>query len=381
MLANTKKSAISRIKLAGFKSIKSAELDFKNLNVFIGANGSGKSNFISFFQMLEFFLGSNEGLAEYVGRNGGSGALMYFGNATTNSIEAEVAFDTDLGMNMYRLELGNQIGGKLYFKDERVSFCAKGQISKTSIIPLGSGGACSRLLQISENDTDFNESQIRTTQTIRGIMRKWSFYQFHNTATDTKIRTASHINDNSYLRSNGENLAAFLFMLQFRFPTVFFSIVDTIRQIAPFINKLELKEEYASPYVRIKWSENPNTDYLLDASQMSDGTIRALALVTLLMQPNRPPLICIDEPELGLHPEAIMIIGDLIKIASENTQIIVSTQSEKLIDCFEPEDIVVVDKGEDGTKFNRLDYEKYKVWLDDYSISETWETNVIGGRP
>lgn len=91
---------------------------------------------------------------------------------------------------------------------------------------------------------------------------------------------------------------------------------------------------------------------------MSDGTLRALALVTLLMQPKKPPLICIDEPELGLHPEAIMIIGDLIKIASQSTQIILSTQSTQLIDCFEPEDIIVANRNNESTCFERLNYEK-----------------------
>ena len=373
--------AISRIKLSGFKSIKSAELEFDNLNVLIGANGSGKSNFISFFQMLDFFLGDKDGLAEYVGRNGGSRALMYFGNIVTKSIEAEMTFNTDAGTNKYSVELGDQIGGKLFFRDERVTFNSIKHTTPPTPIPLGSGGSYSRLLQVSENDEDYTKSQIRTIEAIRNIMRKWCFHQFHNTAKDTYIRSAIHVNDNSYLRSDGGNLAAFLNMLQNRFPNVFFSIVDTIKQIAPFIDKLVLKEEYASPHVQIKWSEKQQADYLLDASQMSDGTIRALALVTLLMQPKRPPLICIDEPELGLHPEAILIIGDLIKIASEDTQIILSTQSSKLIDCFEPQDIVVVNRSESGTRFNRLDYEKYRVWLDEYSISETWDTNVIGGRP
>lgn len=373
--------AISSIKLSGFKSIRSAGLEFNNLNVLIGANGSGKSNFISFFQMLDFFLSNKDGLAEYVGRNGGSRALMYFGNTATKSIEAEMVFNTDAGTNKYSVELGDQIGGKLFFKDERVSYSSRKYTTQPSPIPLGSGGSYSKLLQISENDIDYNKSQIKTIWAIRNIMQKWCFHQFHNTANDTYIRGSIHVDDSSYLRSDGGNLAAFLYMLQNRFPGVFFSIVDTIKQIAPFIDKLVLKEEYASPYVQIKWSEKQQADYLLDASQMSDGTIRALALVTLLMQPERPPLICIDEPELGLHPEAILIIGDLIKIASEDTQIILSTQSTRLIDCFEPQDIVVVDRGEAGTRFNRLDYEKYRVWFNEYSISETWDTNVIGGRP
>lgn len=166
-----------------------------------------------------------------------------------------------------------------------------------------------------------------------------------------------------------------------RFPQVYTSIISVTKQIAPYIDKISIEEEYASSFVRLKWTEKAGDAYSFDASQMSDGTLRALALVTLLMQPQKPPMICIDEPELGLHPEAIMILGDLIKIASESTQIIISTQSTKLIDCFEPEDIIVVDRMNGNTIYNRLEFEKYKTWFDDYSISETWDTNVFGGRP
>ncbi len=372
---------ISNIKLSGFKSIKSTDLSLNNLNVFIGANGSGKSNFISFFQMLDFYLSSNDGLSEFVfGRNGGAHSIVYFGTNVTKSIEAELKFNTKSGTNLYSVELGVSIGDKLYFKDERVVFNSSKYTTVQPLIPLGSGGSSSRLLQLSEEDSEYR-NYMRTIRTIKNIMKKWCFYQFHNTTKDAYIRGASHKNDQSYLRSDGGNLTAFLYMLQDRFPKVFSSIIDVMKQIAPYIDKFVIEEEYASSFLRLKWSEKSHGDYLLDVSQMSDGTLRALALVTLLMQPKKPPLICIDEPELGLHPEAIMIIGDLIKIASQSTQIILSTQSTKLIDCFEPEDIIVANRNNESTSFERLDYQKYKAWLDEYSISETWETNVFGGRP
>ena len=379
-MATTINGAVSQIKLSGFKSIKSAHIDLNNLNIFIGANGSGKSNFISFFQMLEFYLSSNDGLSEYVGKNGGAHLLMHFGTSVTKSIEAELTFSTEAGENVYYVELGTAIGDKLYFKDEKVVFNSVEFSTKQPLIPLGGGVASSRLLQISEDDAE-HKRHIATVRTIRELMKRWSFFQFHNTGREAYIRGASHMNDCGYLRSDAGNLAVFLRMLRDRYPAVFNSIMSTMKQIAPFLEKFELKEDYGSPYVRMKWLEKAHNDYLLDASQMSDGTLRALALVTLLSQPQKPPLICIDEPELGLHPEAIMVIGDLIKTASEDAQVIISTQSKKLIDCFEPEDIVVVSRDNEGTNFDRLEYEKYKVWLDEYSISETWDTNIFGGRP
>jgi predicted ATPase len=379
-VATTVDGGISKVYLSGFKSIENTTLELNNLNVFLGANGSGKSNFISFFQMLEFYLGKSDGLAEYVGRNGGAHSLLYFGTQKTSSINAELTFNTNSGTNVYSVEFGISIGDKLYFKDEKVSYCSKTRREKCDPIPLGSGGNSSRLMQISEDDAEYRK-YVKTVSVIKSIMKKWCFYQFHNTTRDAYIRGASHRDDNNYLRSDGGNLASFLYMLRDKFPRVYANILGVMKQIAPYIDNLSVEEEYASPYIRLKWSEKICNNYTLEASQMSDGTLRAFALVTLLMQPKMPPMICIDEPELGLHPEAISIICDLIKMASERTQIILSTQSTKLIDCFEAEDIVVVDRKDGASCFSRLDREKYKAWLDEYSISTTWETNVFGGRP
>lgn len=380
-MVTTVDGGISHIKLSGFKSIKAMSLDLKNLNIFIGANGSGKSNFISFFQMLAFYLNDSEGLSEFVGRNGGAHSLLHFGSAETKTIDAELTFNTKAGINLYGVELGASIGDKLFFKDERVNFSSAKDTTTGQPILLGSGGSQSRLLQISEADTEYTASNLKTIRTIKSIMKKWGFYQFHNTTKDAYIRGASHQNDSGYFRSDGGNLAAFLYMLRDRFPKEYSSIIEVTKQIAPYIDKISIEDEYASSYVRLKWTEKAGNDYFFDASQMSDGTLRALALVTLLMQPQKPRMICIDEPELGLHPEAILILGDIIKMASEKTQIIISTQSTKLVDCFEPDDIIVVNRRSGDTSFNRLEYEKYKTWFDDYSISETWDTNVFGGRP
>ena len=377
---------ISHIKLSGFRSIKSAELDFNNLNVFIGANGSGKSNFMSFFQMLEFYLSSDDGLSQYVGRYGGANSLMYYGTQTTKSIAAGLTFLTTSGENTYNVELGEQTGGRLYFKDETVCFNPKdsaGNLEKRSPISLGAGIASSRLTQVFNDTESYEQFQITTIRTIRNIMRRWRFYQFHNTALDSYIRGASSIKDSGYLRSDAGNLAAFLHDMRDKHPDAFKSVVYTMKQITPYMETIKLNPDFNPEYVRIQWSEKANSRYDIDATLMSDGTLRALALVTLLSYPQKPPLICIDEPELGLHPEAIKIVGDLIKVASDDTQIFISTQSERLIDCFEPEDIVVVskDSDNDGSRFDRLDYEKYKEWFEDYSISETWDTNIFGGRP
>jgi predicted ATPase len=374
-------SSISQIELSGFKSIRQlSNFKLNDLNIFIGANGSGKTNFMSFFKMLQFYLNSPDGLNEYVGQNGGAEFLLHFGSRVTSTISARMTISTQSGTNEYMVELGASMGDKLYFKDEKVSYSAYGISGKNSPIHLGGGGKESRLLQIGKDDKEYSRVY-KTIITIKNLMKGMFFYQFHDTGKNSHIRKSSHTDDNRYLRSDGGNLSSFLYMLRESHPAHYKNIVEIMRHIAPYIADIVLENEYNSNYTKLCWRENYSGDYLFDAGQMSDGTLRAFALVTLLCQPSPPAIICIDEPELGLHPEALSVFADLLKCASENSQIIISTQSPSLVDYFEPDDIVVVNRTRGETIFERLEFEKYKAWMDEYSISQIWDANIIGGRP
>ena len=379
MVVNT---ILSEIELAGFKSIKRMrKLKLDNLNILIGANGSGKTNFVSFFKMLQFYLNNRDGLSEFVNKHGGASGLLHYGSKITDTISAKLTITTPSGENNYSVEFGIAQGDSLYFKDEKVSYTSKDRKAKSDPIHLGSGGKESRLLQVGENDEQYDRYSLRTIKTIKSLMQGMSFYQFHDTTPEARIRGASHINDNQYLRSDAGNLPSFLRMLGEKNPRSYNRILDIARQIAPYIGDITIGSEYDSPYVKLKWNESVNLDYSFDAGQMSDGSLRAIALVTLLSQPKLPAIICIDEPELGLHPEAIAILADLLKCASETSQIIISTQSSALVDFFEPENIIVVDRIQGETQFNKLEYDKYKPWLEEYSLSQIWNANIFGGRP
>lgn len=126
-----------------------------------------------------------------------------------------------------------------------------------------------------------------------------------------------------------------------------------------------------------------DSDHLFGPHQISDGTLRAMALVTLLAQPPEglPSLMVLDEPEIGLHPYAIEIVADLMRSASAYCPLIVATQSVAIVNHFAPEDIVTVTREESQSKFSRRSAESLKDWLADYSIGELWEKNLIGGTP
>ena len=134
--------------------------------------------------------------------------------------------------------------------------------------------------------------------------------------------------------------------------------------------------------IRLEW-QHMGSDSYFDSSSFSDGTLRFIALVTLLLQPSsfRPSVIVMDEPELGLHPSAVTLLASLVKQASTSTQIILATQSSRLLDHFEPEDVLVADRVQGATEFTRLAKEELANWLNDYSLGELWEKNEIGGRP
>ena len=120
----------------------------------------------------------------------------------------------------------------------------------------------------------------------------------------------------------------------------------------------------------------------MDATNLSDGTLRFIALTTLLLQPDPPQTIIVDEPELGLHPAAINMLAGLIKKAAANRiQVIIATQSVNLVNCFEPEDILVSDRENGATIFKHLDLDSLGTWLNDYNIGTIWEKNIIGGQP
>jgi predicted ATPase len=212
-------------------------------------------------------------------------------------------------------------------------------------------------------------------------LSSFKVFHFHDTSKTAKIKQTCHISDNQFLREDGANLAAYLFALQHTNPKDFKRIEMVVRSVAPYFERFDLKpDRINADVIRLEWKEK-GSDAYFNAKHLSDGTLRFIALTTLLLQPEAPQVIIIDEPELGLHPFAINKLAGLIKKASANTQIIISTQSVNLVDNFEPEDIITVDREDGQSVFHRQSSETLKDWLTDYSISDLWNKNVIGGRP
>ena len=366
------RNKLEKVTLKGYKTIQSL-IDFepRPLNVLIGPNGAGKSNFISFFRMLSWALSGPDKLSEYVGRQGGASKLLHDGPDRTREIETELTVQTEKGESQYGFRLVYAAGDTFIYADETYRFSSKGRPAQAPWKPTGAGHRGPQLLTLANTD--------RTASVIRDILNKIKVFQFHNTSDTARIRTAWNVHENDWLKEDAGNIAPVLLRLKEDDGRCYQRIVDTIRLILPFFSDFELKPRHES--LLLQWSER-DTDRVFSVSQASDGMLRVVALVTLLLNENAlPDVLILDEPELGLHPYAIKVVGGLIRALSDKIQVIVATQSMPFIDCFEPSDLVVVDREERRTTFRRLNDEELEDWLEDYSLSELWEKNVLGGRP
>ena len=392
------RNELQSLTIKGFKTIRKLEsFEPRSLTVLLGPNGAGKSNFISFFRLMSWALSGPDALPLFVGRQGGAGKLLHDGSSTTREIEAELKIATDAGENGYAFRLVFAAGDTLIFADERYRFSRKNYSTIAPWRKTGAGHRAPKILALADED--------QTAQVLRNILRKIVVYQFHNTAGTARIRNKWNMQDNRWLKEDAANLAPVLLRLRENDGKCYRRIVDTIRLILPFFSDFEL-EPNRDPPSRSSPSERPfsffsdlepepsqeslllawrerGTDEVFDPSQASDGMLRIIALVTLLLLPEKdlPDVLILDEPELGLHPYAITIIGGLIRAAASRIQVIMATQSLPLVDCFDPEDIVVVEREARGSNFRRLDSGALEAWLNDYSLSELWEKNVLGGRP
>lgn len=369
------RNRLAAITLKGFKTIRDLE-NFRPrpLTVLIGPNGAGKSNFISFFRMIGWALSDPDHLPLYVSQQGGASTFLHDGPAKTRAIETELTIETEAGENQYAFRLVYAARDKLVFADERYRFSDKNRSTLAPWRATGAGHLVPQLLVKASHD--------KTARVIRDLLQKIVVFQFHNTSDPARIRGTWDRYDNRWLKEDAANIAPVLFRLQEDDNRYYQQIVDTIRLILPFFSDFALEPQHNR--LILNWRER-NSDQVFSVSQASDGMLRIASLVTLLLQPQRdlPDVLILDEPELGLHPYAINIVGGLIRAVSTKIQVIVATQSTALIDRFEPEDIVVVEREGEGrsSTFRQLNAEALKGWLEAYSLSELWEKNVLGGRP
>jgi predicted ATPase len=365
------------VRIAGWKSIREIDppLELGSINVLIGSNGSGKSNLISFFGMLNAVVEGR--LQNFIGQTGGADSVLHLGAKTTANVTGEWAFELEGESAGYTLRLGYSAPDSLIFSDERYDFTNREAYPGGKVIGLSTGGHRESTLIANADHGD------QTARAILNLLKGCRVFHFQDTSENAKVRLSGYIEANHQLEPDAGNLSAMLYLYRLKMPLAYRRIVATVRKVFPAFDDFVLEPQRLNPRnILLNWRQK-GSDYLFGPHQLSDGTLRAMALITLFLQPENdlPSVTILDEPELGLHPHALEIIAGLIRTASLDAQIIVATQSRAFLDHFAPEEIIVVDSDKGSSRFRRLDGEALSDWLEDYSISELWEKNVLGGGP
>jgi predicted ATPase len=353
---------LRKVKIEGFKSIENAELKLGDLNVIIGANGSGKSNLIGVFRLLDRVLTRN--LQLYVASE--PDRLLHHGRKVTPALSLDFAFD----QNSYGFKL-KAAQDTLIFEYERVEYSGYWNYGE----PIAVGHKESKLEEAAQSYHN------KIPKYVFPKVRNLVVYHFHDTSDTSPAKQMVDVDDNRFFRPDAANLPAYLYWLQERHPVQFRHIEEHIRLVAPFFDSFVLApSKLNEKKIKLEWRQKGSEAYF-DAYSLSDGTLRFICLATLLLQPSPPALILLDEPELGLHPFAIRILAEMLETVSKRVQVVLATQSVTLLNNFAPQDVIVAENDGLKTTFQRLDEEKLKGWLDEFSIGELWEKNVLGGRP
>jgi len=360
---------LEKLTIKNFKSIREQTLALGSLNVFIGGNGAGKSNLIQVFRFLREIV--NQNLAGYTGIKGGADTLLYFGRKKSPEMSFFLEFGEGDTANAYSVKLRGTdddaltIGAETAFYHERKKYPKPYDKSVSTF---------------SKESKLKNVDHICTRQVMRDL-DSYRVYHFHDTSDTAAVKGTGDLEDNRVLRPQAENLTAFLYWMQQKHPDHFANIQDTVRQIAPFFEEFRLAPSKLNEgKIKLEWKEK-GSDAYFNASSLSDGTLRFLCLTTLLLQPQLPAVLLLDEPELGLHPAAVTLLADLLASAATRTQVIVATQSVTLVNQFEQDAVWTVDRKDNQSVFTHLSSEDMTAWLDGYALGELWEKNVLGARP
>lgn len=357
---------LDRVTIHGFQSIRRLdEFELNDINVLIGANGAGKSNFVNYFRMLSELV--EKRLQIWLQKRGGANRILTFGVKETPQLYSKLYF----GNNAYSFTLEPTDDDGFVFTDEQTFYQ-----DRPWTLNLGH-------LEASLKDDVRPNDQYRRSNYCYYAISSWKIFHFHDTSDTASMKLWVSLEDSNYLATSASNIAAYLYKLKQEYPENYQQIRNVVRLAIPFFDDFMLEPRILNGddrQVRLLWTQK-NSDYPFSPTQLSDGSIRFICLATALLQPDPPSTIIIDEPELGLHPYAITLLGSLIRSASKRMQVIISTQSVPLLNEFDIEDLIIVEREDEVSVFKRLDKESFTQWLEDYTLGELWEKNILGGRP
>ena len=354
---------LRRLKVSGMLSFgpRGVDLPLEPLNVLIGANGSGKSNLLEAIALLR---SAPSDLTEPIARRGGPDEFFWKGPDASYRlhIEAVVDFLQDRAVR-HSLSVARS-GGRIAVAAETVDGFKIEPLSKISRSPKPEAS----ILQIAVPQTE--PWHLKEQYEALRLYRNWSF------GPDAPLRAPSGAHGRSdFLDEGGGNLA--LVLSQF-YGDHKQALLDALRSLYEGI--VDFRCPVTGGTVGLFLEEKGNR--AIPATLLSDGTLRYLCLLAVLLHPKPPPLICIEEPELGLHPDLLPTLSDLMREASQRSQLVVTTHSDVIVDTLtdQPESVVICEKHDGETEMRRLDKADLSKWLKDYSLGNLWMDGELGGK-
>lgn len=373
-------AVLGRLTVEGFRSIRHVELDLTtDVTVLIGANGSGKSNLVSALELVSRIW--DDSFQEYLRRRGGVSNLFFQDDERTAEcilITLLSKFNTEDKRNGYQVAL----------TPDEISDSGQAELHEWLLFQDGRHRPrpYARALDIS------TQSRLRPTvvfqdqrlsnfaRYVRPILEGCRVFHFDDVSDNAPVKGWSTVGDDLALRSDAENIAAYLLRVRQEHPENYWQIVSAVQRAAPFFDDFVLRPD-PSERIRLRWKQR-GLDRTFLARETSDGTLRFISLATLLLGPDLPATVVLDEPELGLHPSAIGLLAEMARVAGRNRhKVILATQSVPLLSHFGLEEVVVLDRVDGATQATRPDLEALEGFLEDYSTGSLWEMNLLGGRP
>ena len=368
---------ITKVSISGFRSIRECRnLELRPLNVLIGSNGAGKSNLLEFFRFLKHL--KLDAVQEYVPGNGGADSLLHFGPKITPQLDFEIQLDGTSGSIAYGATMPFAMVDRLIFAKSELRFPGQAGTSVRNVLDPAVGNLESGLSAASRG----GDTAAARIHRFLGSIRH---HHFNDTSRESRIRGRSDRRaDTTTLLPNAANLPNLLFAIRHESPATYERIVDTIRIVAPFFRDFILDDDSPeTDSLLLRWRASGQAEYVMGPHQLSDGTLRFIALVTLLLRPppRTPSLLLLDEPEIGLHPAATNVLHALLKEASTRSQIILATQSMAFLDLFDADDVIVAGLERSASVFKRLNPEDLQIWTEDYGLGDLVRKNFIEAGP
>lgn len=395
------KRFIHSLKLKNFLSYGSQgeEIEMQPLNVIIGANSSGKSNLIAAMAILKAI---PTDLLAPIRQGGGISDFLWKGDNPNPvaEIEATLDYEGDTPLR-YRIDF-TVVGQKLEIVDEAVEdkypfpnnlftnnvhfYYRYQDINGHPVLNIDNDIKESPVTRILlREDVNPNQSilsQIKDPKQypqltyLNNQFYNISLYRDWHIGRDSQVRVPQKTDLPEHpLLENGSNFGLFLNNLQYQIGTK--EIIEKLKKFYDEAEELVAKIQGGTVQIFIR---ETGLNQPIPATRLSDGTLRYLFLMALLLDPTPPPIICIEEPEIGLHPDIIPTIAEMLVEASKRTQIIVTTHSDALVSSLPVESVLVCERDKTGTHLLRLDSNQLKTWLDNYTLGDLWRMGEIGGN-